>query len=142
MTALVTTPVRRLRREVPSRLRAVEAVCREVRALLREHGLEAAIFAVELSARECLNNAVLHGNRGQATRRVALEMWIGRIWIRLQVTDQGKGFNWRQARIESAREGSPHGRGLAICALYAYRVAFNRRGNRITLWLAKPKTDH
>lgn len=131
-----------LRRDIPSRLRAVESLCREIRALLQQHGLAAVAFPVELSARECLNNAALHGNQRAATKRVGLDLRIGRTWIRLQVTDQGRGFNWRRARAAALSEGTKtSGRGLAICTLYAQRVAFNQRGNRITLWLTKTKKE-
>jgi serine/threonine-protein kinase RsbW len=129
-------------REFPSRLKAVEPLCREIRALLQANGLAEVLFPVELSARECLNNAILHGNEGKASRRVGLELHIGRRWIRLQVTDEGRGFPWRAARSVSLQDGmATHGRGLSICLLYAHRVAFNQRGNRITLWLGKTKKE-
>ncbi len=135
-------PVRVLRREIPSRLPVVESLCREIRAILQQNGLTAVAFPVELSARECLNNAALHGNQRLATKRVGLDFRIGRKWIRLQVTDQGRGYNWRRARAAALSDGTKtSGRGLVICTLYAQRVAFNQRGNRITLWLAKTKKE-
>lgn len=143
MTALSPTRSRVLRRKIPSRLREVEAVCLDIRELLRSQGLEAAVFPVELLARECLANAVIHGSRRRASECVDLDLRIGRTWIRLQVTDQGDGFNWRGDGVGSRRDDTkPNGRGLSICALYAHRVAFNQRGNRITLWLGKPRQDH
>lgn len=127
---------------IPSRSDAVDALCGNLRALLERHGLRGVAFRVELSARECLNNAVLHGNRHQAAKRVAFELRIGRSWIWMQVTDQGRGFNWRRAMAAGPADGTAtHGRGLAICRHYAQRVAFNRRGNRISLWLKKTTTE-
>lgn len=131
-------PARTLRREIPSRLAAVDTLCLELRALLGRHELAGVAFPVELAARECLNNAVLHGNQRKAAKRVRLELRIGRTWIRLQVTDQGRGFNWRRTRAVAPLGGaSANGRGVAICRQYSHRVAFNQRGNRITLWLRK-----
>lgn len=142
MTTRLPITARALRREIPSRLPVVESLCREIRALLQQHGLAAVAFPVELSARECLNNAALHGNRRVATKRIGLDFRIGRKWIRLQVTDQGRGYDWRRARAAALSDGTKtSGRGLAICTLYAQRVAFNQRGNRITLWLAKTKKE-
>lgn len=135
-------PARFLRASIPSRPAAVDALCLQVRSLLGRHGLGGAAFPVELATRECLNNAVLHGNQRRAARRIQLELRIGQIWIRTRVTDQGRGFNWRRTRSAAPTGGNvPHGRGLAICRQYAARVAFNQRGNRITLWLRKPKTE-
>lgn len=142
MKARGRSPARTLRGEIPSRPAAVDALCLELRAFLGRHELTDVAFPVELAARECLNNAVLHGNQRNATKRVRLELRIGRTWIRLQVTDQGRGFNWRRARAAAPSAGTiPHGRGMAICRQYSQRVAFNQRGNRITLWLRKTTTE-
>jgi serine/threonine-protein kinase RsbW len=85
---------------------------------------------------------VVHGNQGQADKTVRLDLQLGRVWIRLQITDQGKGFDWREAAEAGVPDGvAARGRGLAICASYARRVAFNQPGNQITLWLAKPRKD-
>lgn len=131
-----------LRRDITSHLPAVESLCREIRSLLQQHGLAAVAFPVELSARECLNNAALHGNQRVAAKRIVLDLMIGRKWIRLQVRDQGRGYDWRRARA-AALSGNTKtsGRGLAICTLYAERITFNQRGNCITIWLAKTKKE-
>jgi serine/threonine-protein kinase RsbW len=131
-----------LQRSIPSGLQAVESLGLEIRSFMRRQGVGPAAFPVELAARECLNNAVLHGNRGSARRRVLFELRVGRIWIRLRVTDAGKGFDWRRAQDGHVEDqASPHGRGLAICSRYAHRIAFNRCGNQITLWLHKTGKD-
>ena len=124
-------------REIPSRLERVDAVCLELRAFLAARAV-ADGFAVELMARECLNNAVLHGSPRPARQKVSLSLRLGRRWLRLQITDQGAGFNWRQVCRHTPAPTATHRRGLSISRLYADRVAFNRRGNQITLWLENP----
>ena len=126
-----------LRRELPSRLAEVEAFCHELRALCRRESLSSRAFAVELVAREALNNAVLHGNAGDEKKRVTFELRCGREWIRLSIRDEGPGFHWRARRREVPSGAADSGRGLPILALYAARVQFNRCGNRVTLWLRK-----
>ena len=128
-------PTRTLSRIIPSRLNAVDAVCLELRAFLSSNNLAKASFAVELIARECLNNAILHGNKCQAEKKTTLSLRLGRRWMRLQITDEGAGFNWRKARQTLAHTEDTHGRGISIGIQYADRVSFNRRGNQITLWL-------
>jgi serine/threonine-protein kinase RsbW len=127
-----------LHREVHSHLAEVDPVCRETCSLLEDNGLEAACFPVELVAREWLNNAIIHGNRRDAGKKVALNLQIGRKWIYLQIIDEGPGFNWRKARGAPLPDDTViGGRGLPISFLYAHRITFNQRGNRVTLWLKK-----
>lgn len=123
---------------IPSSLAAVERVCEEIRKLLEQHHLGRAQFAVEVLARECLNNAILHGNQGVEDGRVSFGMHIGRKLIWMRIGDQGPGFNWRRMRRRlwpSSR--STDGRGLMLATLYAERIAFNRSGNQVTLWINK-----
>jgi serine/threonine-protein kinase RsbW len=122
---------------IPSQLDEVELLCLKIRDLLQTNGLAEACFGVELLARECLNNAVIHGNRRDADKSVGLCLWLGRAWIRLEVSDEGQGFAWRKAGRKRPAATAASGRGLQLYELYAGRVRFNRRGNRITLWISK-----
>lgn len=130
-----------LHRVIRSRLEAVDAVCREVRSFLSANGLTSKSFAVELLTRESLNNAVLHGNRKQAAKKASLELRLGRRWLRLQITDEGPGFNWRKVRAAGIDVAAVSGRGLLIARHYADRVSFNHQGSQITLWLDKNRNS-
>lgn len=125
---------------IPSRVAAIDRVCEQIRGLLGRRHLEEVEFAVEILARECLNNAILHGNQGVANARVNFGLRIGKKLICLRVTDQGPGFDWRRV----VRHGLPadtavEGRGLMVASIYARRIAFNRRGNQVTLWINTAK---
>ena len=125
---------------IPSRLAAIEPVCEQIRGLLARRHLEEMEFAVEILARECLNNAILHGNHGLADARVDFGMRIGKRLICLRVTDEGPGFDWRRIVHHGLpAESSVDGRGLTVASLYARRIAFNRRGNQVTLWINTAK---
>ncbi len=125
---------------IPSRLAAIEPVCEQIRGLLGRWHLEDVEFAVEILARECLNNAILHGNRGLANAQVRFGMRIGKKRICLRITDQGPGFNWqRMVRHGLPADTSVDGRGLMVASIYARRIAFNRRGNQVTLWINTAK---
>lgn len=126
--------------ELVSRPEEVDAVCRQLRSFLQTNAHAADSFAVELLAREALNNALLHGHQAQADKQARLSLRLGRRWLRLQITDAGAGFNWRAARLREAAPTDISGRGLAISALYADRVSYNQRGNQITLWLDNRNT--
>jgi serine/threonine-protein kinase RsbW len=135
MTSARSLPWSRFERTIPSSLKQVDVLCHEIRPLLKTEGLGPASFASELAARECLNNAVVHGNQSDAAKQVALRLHCTRQWVRLQVTDEGPGFDWRRARRRPLPDDqNMAGRGLALISAYADRVCFNRHGNQITLW--------
>ncbi len=124
---------------VASQFTEADRLCRNIRNWLNEEGLSATSFAVELLARESLNNAVIHVNRSLDDKTIRLELHVGRKWIRLLVGDEGPGFDWRKARRNHCGLESESGRGLTVCALYAEQVRFNRCGNQITLWLRRDR---
>ena len=66
MTTPRILPRSRFERKIPSNLKDVDALCHDIHSFLRAKGLGLASFASELVARECLNNAVVHGNQGDA----------------------------------------------------------------------------
>lgn len=132
-----------LLRVLPSRLDQVDAVCSEVRALCSRRGWSSLAFALELVLRECLNNAIVHGNGRDPRKRVELELVNRPRWVRVRIADEGPGFDWRAVRRRSLPAGEvPGGRGLPITATYARRVRFNAPGNQITVWFRHlPQSD-
>jgi len=131
------SPQSLLRESIPSCLKDAESLCLKVRRFVKEAGLPELCFPVELLARECLTNGVIHGNGNCADKSISLSLSIGRKWIRLEVSDEGAGFRRPRHGQQSLDTTRSSGRGLQLCSLYAERVQFNRRGNRITLWIRK-----
>lgn len=101
---------------------------------LTAHGLQKFNFSIELVARELLNNAILHGNKQNPEKLVDFNLFIGRRWIRLQITDQGEGFNWRKAHRQPPNVSAESGRGMAIARVYGQRVHFGAGGRKIEVW--------
>lgn len=119
---------------VAADLAAVDRVCAELAAWLAEHGLAAQRFTLEILAREALNNAVLHGGSQDPARQVRCDMEISAEAMRLQITDDGPGFDWQAAlQRDLAAAEEDHGRGLALYRLYADTIAFNACGNSVVL---------
>ena len=127
-----------LYRVLRSTLEEADAAGLELRALLAEAGLKAAGFGAELLAREFINNAMIHGNKLAAGKKVTFELSVGTKWIFMRVTDEGAGFNWRTAKkAAAAGAAATSGRGVFIGAAYAAKVAYNRRGNSVKIWVRK-----
>ncbi len=110
---------------------------------------------------ELLINAVEHGNleisyqektelmdqnnwRQEVNRRLEMEPYRDRVvtviferrdkTYYLQVTDQGKGFNWKGfLEFDPSRASHNHGRGIAMANMIAFdRLVYNEKGNQVT----------
>ncbi|MGC9194509.1 MAG: ATP-binding protein [Syntrophobacteraceae bacterium] len=130
-----------LRLKMPSTLAAIEQVCATVRSWLEESGLHEDWFAVMLLLRESLNNAVKHGNGSDPALLVDCRLRKGPRWLDILVGDRGAGFDWERFCTHKSSCGDTCGRGLEIYRLYADKVVFNRRGNRVLLRLKMRKGE-
>ena len=130
-------PHGQIRFSVPSSLKALDDLCECVGERLERSGLSDRCFAVELLLREFAGNAMVHGNGLDHQKSIQVSLRIGTKWITLTVEDEGRGFDWRGRDRSPPCDTATSGRGLAIGALYAGRVRFNRAGNRVTLWILK-----
>jgi serine/threonine-protein kinase RsbW len=124
-------------RTIPSVLTEVGSVCGQARDLLKSHQQDLHCFAVDLLLHEFINNAIIHGNRLNGLKEVSVSLRIGRHWIRMQIADQGNGFNWKRRNLHIPDSDLTGGRGLLIGMQYAQRIAFNRTGSQVTLWIRK-----
>ena len=109
----------RSRREWPRQ----SPLCLRIRETLQANGLSRFTFAVELLARECLSNAMIHGNLNNGDKTIDLRLDLGQKWIRLEVRDQGPGFRLAKALKNPMDQSAHSGRGLHLYKLYAQRVA-------------------
>jgi serine/threonine-protein kinase RsbW len=124
-------------KKIPSLMTEADSLCLEIRAVLQPNDLSKVSFPIELLARECLANAVIHGNKNDADKSIVVCMWVDPNWICLRVSDEGPGFGWRKARQSQLDTSACSGRGLQLYQMYAKRVQFNRCGNQITLWFTR-----
>jgi len=96
------------------------------------------MFKIEISLREVINNAIIHGNKSDPAKRVFLDFeWENRK-LKLTVTDQNTetvNFEEIGSRIESKDILSPNGRGILIMKNYMDRVDFSniKTGTRVVL---------
>ena len=91
---------------------------------------------VELALREALNNAVVHGNQLDPSKRVQIlcrcELRKG---ISITVSDQGQGFDPNAVPEPSAigRIEAEHGRGILLMKMTMDEVSFKRGGTEVHL---------
>jgi serine/threonine-protein kinase RsbW len=131
--------------ELPNDLRAIE---RSV-DYLADKGSEVGFdrdrlrlnFRVGLT--EALANAMLYGNCRDPHKRVRVEAHLTPREIRVQVTDEGRGFDPGAVRDPTlpANRVRPGGRGIFLIRQLMDQVEFNESGNSITMILLSRGTE-
>lgn len=121
-----------LRQTLPAKLESVEDFVLDFRAFSKEMFTVRDCFVTELLLREALTNAVIHGCRRDSRRHVNAVVRLNEQRLIVSITDDGKGFNWRDAWKHEATPECCSGRGMTILKNYATRVRFNSKGNVVT----------
>ena len=96
-------------------------------------------FRLRVALAEALANAIQFGNECDPNKIVQVHADLFVDHIRLQVSDEGPGFD--PTLVPDPRDPemleSPCGRGLFIIRHLAERVEFNEKGN--TIWMILPR---
>lgn len=125
------------------------AVCSEVGSIIRSlaqnyHVDEDQCFDIRVILSELLQNAIRHGNVMDHTKSIDLDIMLNDESSMLEITvaDEGSGFNVphtirtrnRKAfETEDIMDMDEFGRGLLIIRNLCDDVAFNHRGNQVTI---------
>lgn len=89
-------------------------------------------FAIELVAREAVQNAVDYGCARDPGRRVRFSARLSDDLFTMRVDDEGKGFDAaRVLETERAREPGASGNGVSIIAVYADRYRYENGGRTL-----------
>jgi serine/threonine-protein kinase RsbW len=125
--------------DMPSRLEMLEKADVMVGQLAEIVGFdEDSRFAIQTAVRESLVNAIVHGNAGQAARRVELEIDVECDGLRMRVRDEGRGFDPNCLPDPFVLENlhRPGGRGILLMKALMDSVAFRwgaRGGMEVTM---------
>ncbi len=97
------------------------------------------LFRLRMLLAESISNSILFGAAGNPERRVRIEARVNAERIRLEVTDDGPGFDPSEVPDPTLPDGleRPIGRGLFLIRHLADQVEFNDRGNTIWMTLAR-----
>jgi serine/threonine-protein kinase RsbW len=125
-----------LQRVFPSTLGVYHAFIDEVLAALKDACWEQKeLFAVHMALEESISNAIRHGNKQDAAKKVTIECRTSERLFWAQICDEGQGYCrekvpdcTRDDRLEVAG-----GRGLALIEAYMDEVRHNERGNCVTM---------
>ena len=91
------------------------------------------VFAVQLAFQEAFYNAMKHGNKMDAGKKVKIDFLIDPDRIEISMTDTGNGFD--PDAVPDCRVGEnlykTEGRGLLLMRSYMDIVEFNEIGNSV-----------
>lgn len=98
------------------------------------------VFAVHLAVEEALVNAIKHGNGGDRSKRVHVVCKLSRDLVRVEITDEGDGFDPADVPDPTADENleNPSGRGIMLMRSFV-NIRYNESGNQVIL--EKQRTD-
>lgn len=96
-------------------------------------------FNVRVALAEALANAIVAGNEENPSKSVQLVAELGPAHVRLEVTDEGTGFDPATVREPLLPEDldRPNGRGLFLIRQLVDDVRFNEQGNSICMTLRR-----
>jgi anti-sigma regulatory factor (Ser/Thr protein kinase) len=128
--------------QLPADVRCVE----EAVELMARHCFSGAApcrrtsFRLRVLLTEAISNSILFGARGDPARRVRIEAALTDDSIRLEVTDDGPGFDPGAVPDPTLPDkvARPIGRGLFLIKSLADHVEFNPQGN--TIWMTLPRS--
>lgn len=92
-------------------------------------------FRARLCLEEALTNAIRHGNRGNETLRVRLEIEQDGDLCRIRVSDQGNGFC--PENVPGPKPDQLGGRGVCIMRRYMEDVSYDHANRRLEMTIRR-----
>ncbi len=96
---------------------------------------EAILSNISISVDELLNNALLHGNDLNESKKILVQLVFTQGTFSLSVEDEGEGFDYKNLVSEFSENAQalPTKRGLFIVNYLMDELTFNEKGNRVTM---------
>jgi serine/threonine-protein kinase RsbW len=125
---------------LPSTLKAVSRVEGFLKKVKHDvHLDEIQMHKLMVSLTEAVNNAIVHGNKLDETKKVTVICEVLPGWLLFLVQDQGKGFHPEHVESPLRKKNlmRESGRGIFLMRTLMDRVEFERKhtGMEISLWL-------
>ena len=90
---------------------------------------------ISLSIIEAVNNAILSGNKLDASKQVCLEAWEENNKFHVSIEDEGQGFDYNHIPDPTLPDNilKDAGRGLYIMKTLSDELIFEKNGAKVTL---------
>ena len=136
---MTTTPhvIRMSFGSTPKNVRKVEGFLMKLRRTVYLDDIQFHKLMVSLT--EAVNNAIVHGNKCDAARRVTVVAEVLPGWLLCMVDDQGGGFKPEKVENPLAKRNllKESGRGIFLMRTLMDKVEFEHKekGTQVRLWL-------
>lgn len=121
----------------PRQIGKVEAFLQKIKHAVHLDEIQSHKLMVSLT--EAVNNAIIHGNRSDPSKRVRVVCEILPGWLVLMVDDQGKGFKVDKVGNPLQKKNllRESGRGIFLMRTLMDKVEFDstHSGTQVRLWL-------
>ena len=108
--------------------------------------IEDDFFKVEISLREVINNAIIHGNKSDISKRVFVKFRWSKKYLEIRIKDENTqkvNFEEIDKQLQEKDILSFDGRGLMIMRSYMDKVEFipSEKGTEIIISLPRSQSD-
>jgi serine/threonine-protein kinase RsbW len=114
-------------------LKIVETV---VDTLSKKLGIPDEVYGkILISTVEAVNNAILHGNKGDSRKMVKVDFTADGNFFNVTVTDEGEGFEYSNLPDPTDPKNieNLHGRGVFLMRNLSDEIEFNDAGNEVKM---------
>jgi serine/threonine-protein kinase RsbW len=114
-------------------LKIVESV---VDTLSKKLGIPDEVYGkILISTVEAVNNAILHGNKGDSRKMVKVDFTADGNFFNVTVTDEGEGFEYSNLPDPTDPKNieNLHGRGVFLMRNLSDEIEFNDSGNEVKM---------
>ncbi len=121
---------------IPSDTAEARRVQEQIENLLKLYQFgEREVFGIRLAVEEALVNAIKHGNQMDPSRKVRVAFQVSQEKFEVLIADEGTGFDPCDVPDPTAPENleRPCGRGIMLMRHYMTTVAYNERGNMVSM---------
>jgi serine/threonine-protein kinase RsbW len=121
---------------IASRVESLREVERMVDEVSTECSMSTQVYGnVLIATLEAANNAILHGNKLDENKDVKILFRWDEENLELIVTDQGKGFNFRNIPDPTAPGNveKVNGRGVFLMEKLSDKISFKENGRKVSL---------
>jgi len=115
------------------KLKIVETL---VDTLSKKLGVSDEVYGkILISTVEAVNNAILHGNKGDINKMVTVNMSADGNVLDITVTDEGEGFEYGNLPDPTDPKNieNLHGRGVFLMRRLADAIEYNNSGNEVKM---------
>jgi serine/threonine-protein kinase RsbW len=121
---------------VKSKIESLREVEKFIDLIAKEQHLDNNVYGnILIATLEAANNAIIHGNKLDEGKDVFICLDIEEKEIKLEVKDQGKGFDYKNIPDPTAPENIENisGRGVFLMSKLSDSISFTQNGARVEL---------